>query len=168
VINLYTFPIDNDKKLGNGVLFYYPHQITEWIIEYKPLPFMKLKKEKRKLITNLTKKETNFYDESTDSLKKVDFPIEKHIILPINYEKKDMEKNSVKYLQEHYLHKKKVWSYPTLTLLDTYPLYIPYFISRKERKGKNINILFEPITGNCDVLDNYKEIQKYLKERNVI
>lgn len=165
--NLFTISIDEKYKKQNYILFYYPYQVTEWQLEYKPFPFMKKKKEKRNLITNLTKKETNFYDNHLVNLETINHQ-KKPIILPINYEKENLENVAVKYLQNHYIHKKKVWSYPVITLLNTYSLYIPYFVGTEKRKGKNVNVLLEPATGNTDVLIKYEEIQNYLKERKVI
>jgi len=164
---LFTVSIPSYFSDHEDTLLYYPYQVSEWLIEYKPLPFMKQKTVKRNLITNLTKKETSFYDAPLENVERLEQQ-NQALILPINYSKEDVKDSAIRFLTNHYMHKKKVWSYPDITFTTSYSLYIPYFIGEREVKGKNKRVIIEPETNHVDLLVKYKEIHHYLIEQEVI
>ncbi|MFD2043024.1 hypothetical protein ACFSTA_01740 [Ornithinibacillus salinisoli] len=165
---MYTFSFDEArKKVPESTLVFYPYQVTEWEIEYKPLPFMKLRTEKKQLISNLTKKETSFFEWNTDQF--IPFSNEySNQVLPKCYSEQELMEVGSHFLKNNYLHKRKVWSYPQLTLIHSYFLYIPYLIYQKKIKGVDKTVILEPFTGSEDLLDKYKEVRDYLNKQEVI
>ncbi|SES94575.1 hypothetical protein SAMN05421676_102180 [Salinibacillus kushneri] len=145
---------------------FYPYEVTNWEIGFKPLPFLKKRMEKKSLITNLTKMETSFFQMKKDNLLPFDEQ-NHHLILPIHYTYQELTQTGMEYLKNNYIHKRKVWSYPEIHLKNTFTLYIPYLVYSRKVKGREKTFLLEPSTGSEDVLEKYKEIANYLKEVNV-
>ncbi|WP_106496329.1 hypothetical protein [Lentibacillus sp. Marseille-P4043] len=164
---MYTFSLDGIRAPQNAKPLFYPYEVTQWQIQYKPFPFMKMKTENKYLITNLTRKETNFFEGNVNKF--VPFQEkEDALILPTNYLQEERVNVSDKFLENYYIHKRKVWSYPKISLLNTYALFVPYFIYKKRIKNVEKDFLLEPSSGSEDLLDKYKEIQKYVQEQGVI
>ncbi|RNF39540.1 hypothetical protein [Planococcus salinus] len=165
---MYTFPYEEQQKNFPGsVLVFYPYQVSEWIIEYKPLPFTKQRKERKFLVSNLTKKETSFFEVGMDHL----IPFNKqpsHLVLPERYEEAERDAVGQEFLKNHYMHRRKVWSYPKMEMTGSFSLYIPYFVYTKTIKGEEKKFIYELFTGNEDALDKYKEIKKFLHGQEVI
>lgn len=163
---MYTIDCEIDKYEGNNLLIYYPYKVTNWSIHCKKFPFTKAKEEKRTLITNLTKKQTDFYSNQLKSF----IPFEKEqsdLVLPIHYEEESLLAYSKSFLANYYIHKRKVWSYPVLYLMHTYSLYIPYLVQNEGHRGKAQGYLVEPISGNRDSLKNYPEVTAFLSVKGV-
>lgn len=162
---MYTFSFSEARKnVPDSILVFYPYQVTQWEIDYKPLPFMKHRKEKKQLIANLTKKETSFFEGNINQF--IDFSSEySDSILPRNYSEQELMEVGLDFLKNNYMHRRKVWSHPQLTLIHSYFLYIPYLIYQKTIKGVDKSVILEPLTGSEDLLDKYKEVSTFLKDR---
>lgn len=164
---MYTFPYEEQQKnFPDSVLVFYPYQVTEWIIEYKPLPFAKYRKEKKFLVSNLTKKETSFFEVERGRL--IDFVKDpSHLVLPEQYGEVERDRVGEEFLKNYYMHRRKVWSYPKMDMVNSFPLYIPYLVYSKTVKGEDKKFIYELFTGSEDVLDKYTEVKKFLNGQEV-
>ncbi|AQQ54706.1 hypothetical protein [Planococcus lenghuensis] len=165
---MYTFSYEEQRrKLPESLLVFYPYLVTEWAVTYKPLPFTKQRTEKKMLISNLVKKETSLFEIDKKSL----VPFEKEddsLTLPGHYPESEITEVGFELLKNYYMHKRKVWSYPKPDMVKSYLLYIPYLVYTKTVKGEERTYFFETFSGSEDLLDKYKEVESYLKEREVI
>ncbi|SEQ01008.1 hypothetical protein [Piscibacillus halophilus] len=140
-------------------MIYYPYKITEWSIKYKPFPFMKPKLEKMRLVTNLYKNDTSLFHWPIEKMKPLT-TIDSNILrMPKLLSEHDLMDSSEDFLRNLYLHKRKVWSFPELTLLDQYDLFVPYTVTNGERG----EYLTELTTGYSTLIQNNQDIYNYLK-----
>lgn len=158
---------DHIELPDHYTMVYYPYSLSEWSIEYKPLPFMKKRKEKMRVISNMFHKDTGLFEWSSDKMKALPSKSE-GIFLPQKYEKKDQQQTSIDFLRNLYLHKRKVWSSPVLECLNTYSLYVSYAIFPEYKKGRKVYQMLEIASGHKADLNQHKSIYHYLKEREVI
>ncbi|UOQ91911.1 hypothetical protein MUO14_15495 [Halobacillus shinanisalinarum] len=148
-------------------ILYYPYVLSEWSVEYKPLPFMKNRNEKMRVISNMFYKDTGLFAWSMEKLKALPNN-DQAIFLPEQYEDKDRHHTTVDFLRNLYLHKRKVWSNPLLDCLNTYSLYVPYAIFPEYSKKQRGYQILEISSGHRADLKKHKDIYHYLQTREVI
>ncbi|MFG6147677.1 hypothetical protein [Halobacillus sp. B23F22_1] len=146
---------------------YYPYKVSEWAVEYKPLPFMKKRKEKMRVISNLFHKETGLFEWPVDKMEALSTKVE-DVFLPEQYEESDRHYTSLDFIRNLYLHKRKVWSNPVIDCLNTYSLYVTYAIFPEIQKGRKVYQMVELATGQKVNLHHHKKIYQYLQSKEVI
>ncbi|MGP4073241.1 hypothetical protein ACTWQB_11880 [Piscibacillus sp. B03] len=156
---MYTITTSQQLELPKTYqLLYYPYSITEWDIEYKPLPFSKKRKEKVRIVTNLLRQETAFFDLPSQDLKPL--TKEKNSIIPnSNYSEHERTDVAKAFIRNYYIHKKKVWSNPKIDMKSTYEFYVPYAIYEDPNSQKLI--LHELYTNTRNLLKKHKELEKF-------
>ncbi|GGF28949.1 hypothetical protein GCM10010954_30090 [Halobacillus andaensis] len=148
-------------------MVYYPYMVSEWSVEYQPLPFMKKRKEKMRVISNLFHKETGLFEWPADKMEALSNERE-GIFLPEQYEESARHHTSLDFIRNLYLHKRKVWSSPVIDCLNTYSLYVTYAIFPEDRKGRKVYQMVELATGQKVNLQHHKNIYHYLQSKEVI
>ncbi|WP_101842601.1 hypothetical protein [Halobacillus sp. Marseille-P3879] len=158
---------DNIVLPAQCTMVYYPYAVSEWSVEYKPLPIMKKRKEKMRVVSNLFHKETTLFEWPMEKMKTLS--VEKQgIFLPEQYEEAERQDQSADLLRNLYLHKRKVWSNPVIKCLNTYSLYVTYAVFQDDSKGKQRYQMIEMASGHKADLLHHKRIYDYLKTREVI
>ncbi|TFB14206.1 hypothetical protein E3U55_14245 [Filobacillus milosensis] len=156
---MYTLSISNKQNLPEDYqLLYYPYSITEWEIEYKPLPFSKKRKEKIRIVTNLLRKETAFFELPFTELKPLSSGGDS-IIPQENYSEDKREEVAQEFIRNYYIHKKKIWSYPAVNFINSYKLYVPYAIYEDTKQDF---VLHELYTDSKEPLTKHKELAHYV------
>ncbi|WP_408009311.1 hypothetical protein ACJROX_03055 [Pseudalkalibacillus sp. A8] len=159
-----TIPIrDSGADYTRELLLYYPYLFSKWNVEYKP--FIGRKKiDLRFLMTNLVKGETSLIDQRLETEETY---IDPGIILPAKWTENHALEEGHEFLRRHYIHKIRSWSFPEITQVESFLIYLPYEIYREEVKKKPQLVLYESISEQIDRVDRYPEIENFLKSRGV-
>jgi hypothetical protein len=158
-----TITIQKQNSLKTELIIYYPYLYSEWTIEYKRF-FGKKRKDKRFLITNLVKGETNFLDhplEVEDMLKTPEF------VLPHKWGDEEALREGKEFLRRYYIHVIRSWSVPDIQEIQSYVVLLPYEIFKRASKNQIKLYLYENLSQSIDLVDRYKEIKDFLKTRGV-
>lgn len=133
--------------------FNLPVLISEWTINYKPLPLMRPRKIKHYLGTNLLEEITSFTENTFEAYREPKYPY----TLPIDTAY-DIQKNGFDILKVHYMYKKKSWSVPEIDMAAKFLVYLPYHVIKK---GPNY-YLFEETSGLKKRLKTEDKIYKII------
>ncbi|WP_181347710.1 hypothetical protein [Thalassobacillus sp. CUG 92003] len=165
---MYTLTQAKSVELPEAAkVIYYPYLVSEWSVAYRPLPFMKERKEKIKVVTNVFRKETSLFEWPSSKMKTLT-TIGEGITLPKKHGEAECLATAKDFIRNIYLHKRKVWSNPVISSLNTYSLYVGYATFLSSHKGKPTYKLLELATGHEADVAQHKDIHQYLKAREVL
>ncbi|WP_020007924.1 hypothetical protein [Salinicoccus albus] len=136
------------------IKFNLPVLISEWMVNYKPLPFSGRRTIKHYLGTSLLDRATSFSDFSYEDYKIPKYPR----TLPVSTHY-DIEKEGYDLLRHHYVYKKKIWSFPDIDMINDYLIYIPYHIIQKDKEY----ILYEEPSGQQRKLKSNDQLLEMMR-----
>ncbi|MGV2875878.1 hypothetical protein ROU88_08275 [Macrococcus capreoli] len=126
----------------NKIQFNIPVSISEWHVEYKPLPFGKNRKVKHFVAYDLINQQTSFSDEDYITYKIPKFnntvTIETELISGLD--------ETYNFIRKYYVYKKKSWMSPHIHLNNKYMIYLPY------EYNTETSTLFEFVSGKSKVI----------------
>lgn len=139
--------------------FNLPLLISRWQVSYQPYPLFKKKGYTHFLATDLIENSTSFSDYNLEEYKQKKY----NYTLPINVNY-NVDEYGEDMLKNHYIHKKKSWSYPNITKIEEYLVYLPYNI---EKNHNNI-FLQEELSGMKRKLKKKNKLYKILQRSECI
>ncbi|WP_090397444.1 hypothetical protein [Natribacillus halophilus] len=148
------------KKQEGYSSFYYPHYYTEWMVTYRSI--YGHRKEKVTTMTDSVRGGSGIANE-LPYLRKEDI-IESDVMEEKITEQASIEE-AFETLRRHYLYRAKSWSVPTIELLASQWVYIPYQLIEKTGRfsKKTKTYLFEPMSNSLDKIDKFPEIYKFIE-----
>ncbi|WP_211199986.1 hypothetical protein [Salicibibacter cibi] len=150
------------KKQEGYSSFYYPHYYTEWMVTYRLI--YGHRKEKVTTMTDSVRGGTSIANQLPD-LRKEEV-IESDAIKEIMTEHACIEE-AFETLRRHYLYRVRSWSVPTIELLASQWVYIPYQLIEKPGRfsKKTKTYLFEPMSNSLDKIDKFPEIYQFIERK---